>query len=292
MNSSIKISDAQALLADPKSAITWASLLMEQGRSGVNALVESISLADKSPLVQLSEMQVHNSSGQTIKQSLKVREEVARIFAIGDLLGIENLHSGDNDTVVTRVKRDFINAFINPFLKKVQSIPKNSKWSPIIGDTLELLETIPEDLLVAYLMEDVTVEYSEDTDDRWSSQEVYSTKVVFGPHTSRFMKWIRMVDKEMATRIKEELFILAKQYYSSSLIESEAHPGAKIGERSRVNARNFRSIDTLSEALVASASSIRNKYPEQGTGLPSQALQIGTEEKSVLPKNDLDLYAE
>lgn len=287
----IKISDAQALLADPKSAITWASLLMEQGRTGINALVEGISLAEKSPLVQLNEMRVHNSNGQTIKQSLRVRDEVAKIVAIGDLLEVDNIHWGDNDTVITRVKRDFINDFIEPFLEKVETIPKNSKGSPIIWDSLELLEVIPEDLLVAYLMEGVTVEYSEDEGDRWNSQEVYSTKVLFDANTSKCMRWIRMVDKEMATRIKEDLIVLAKKYYSSDS-KSKWHPGAKIGEKSRVNARNSRSISTLTEALLVNASQIRSKYPKQEIVSWSDMLQIWAAGKTVLLDNQVDLYAE
>lgn len=287
----INISDAQSLLADPKHAITWASLLMEQGRLGVTALVESISLTDKPPLVQLNAMRVHSSDGKTIKQSLRVRDEIARIVAIGDLLEVENVHWGDNDTVITRAKRDFINDFIVPFLEKVETIPKNSKGSPVIWDSLELLEVIPEDLLVAYLMEGVTVEYSEDEGDRRSSQEVYSTKVLFGSNTSKCMRWIRMVDKEMAIRIKEELIVLAKQYYSSDS-KSEWHPGAKIGEKSRVNARNSRSISTLTEALLVNASQIRSKYPKQEMVSWSDMLKIWVEGKTVLPDNQVDLYAE
>lgn len=205
-------------------------------------------------------------------------------MSIGELLGVDNLYSEDNEAIVNRVRRDFVNDFITPFLSQVERIPKDRLGSSAVGDALEYLEIIPETLLMGYLMEGVTVEYREEDDEM--------TEVIrFGANTGRLLRAIRLVDGEMATRLKDEIRNLALQSHTPI---SSPHPGAKIGERSRVEARNVRTIEAFSEALMSEAGQLRAMYYRTETNTPSHQVKIESKSraKSGTTPDSLDIYAE
>jgi hypothetical protein len=235
-------------------------------------------------------------------------------MAVSDLLGVDNLHVNNNESVIGRVRKNFVRDFIFPFIDQANLVSQGRPNSQAIADAMQYLDIIPETLLMGYIMEGISLERAESEEENAEYIEGYeeydeyeeqaslmleyeenegqaSLEIGYGSNAAVLMEAIKLVDPGMALRFEKEIRTLAIR---DSERESIPYPGAKMGEWSRVNARNSRTIKTLSEALISEASDLRVIFPSVEIDSNQVQIRIKSDSgaKPAQKDEDINIYAE